>query len=482
MSSPAAPDASSSGAASVSTGVIRYPPPSPEIASGWIALLKVFGPGAIIASTTVGTGETIFAPRVGAIFGYSMFWVILVAVVTKGLLVYSGARHLVLAGEHPMEAWARFPGPRGWVPILIGLVAVLAFPIWIAALSDALSSLLVWVTGIGVGQRWGRPGWATLMVVIVMALTIIQTYNVIEKVSTAFLALKVLFVFLACLAVRPDWLAALVSFVTPQMPPYPAWAIQADPDLVSRPPLLEMAVLLGTVGGGVQDYLGYVGCMREKAWGASAETSGGPARLPQDPQEIQKGRAWLRAPAFDVVFSFGSVLLITGSFMLLGAAVLHPRHELPTNADLYSKQALFLGLLHPALVSVYKAGIFFAMFGAIYGTFEVYARTVYEPLRALWPRRSWDYGKVRLWNTLYCGIGGLLILWTGLRTVTLASIVSPFSGVMGCGLWCLAMVAVDRSLPPPYRMGRVLRVATLLAGIFMALVGGYVTAMTWSGR
>ena len=36
--------------------------------------LKFFGPGAIIASVTIGSGETVWASRSGAIFGYAMFW------------------------------------------------------------------------------------------------------------------------------------------------------------------------------------------------------------------------------------------------------------------------------------------------------------------------------------------------------------------------------------------------------------------------
>jgi hypothetical protein len=261
----------------------------------------------------------------------------------------------------------------------------------------------------------------------------------------------------------------------PVWPAYPAWVVSAYPEMAARPPLLEICVLLGTVGGGVQDYLGYVGCMREKEWGASATSRRGPVAMSTDPAQVARARAWLRAPAFDVCASFAAVLAITASFMLLGAAVLNPRHEIPTNADLYSRQALFLGLVHPALVSLYKAGIFFAIFGALYGTFEVYARTLFEPLTALWPARSFRYERLRLWNTLYCGLGGLAILWTGARTVTLASIVSPFSGVLGCGLWCLAMLVVDGRLPAPYQMPRALRVATWLAGLGMAAVGGYVT-------
>jgi hypothetical protein len=464
------------------TGRFTYPTLAPEVASGWMSLFKVFGPGAIIASVTVGTGETIFAPRLGAIFGYTMFWVVLLAVVSKALLVYSGGRHLVLTGEHPMQAWARFPGPRGWVPALMGLVAIISFPMWIAALADAVASICVWVTGIGAGAPGGRILWATVMVVATMALSILQTYNVVERVSTVFLVLKVILVLAACLVVRPDWLAALVGLVTPTWPAYPAWVVEGYPEMSRRPPILEVAVLLGTAGGGVQDYLGYVGCMREKIWGAASEKNGGVARLPDDPEQVRLGRAWLRAPAFDVLFSFAVVLVITSLFMMLGAAVLGPRHEIPTRDDLYSRQAQFLGVIHPSLVALYKAAIFFAMLGALYGTFEVYARTVFEPLTALWPRRVWDFNRVRLWNTLFCGVGGLVILWIGLDTVTLASIIAPFSGVFGCGLWCLAMVVVDRmQMPAAYRMGRGLRAATLGAGIVMAVAGGYVTLTSWLG-
>ena len=173
---------------------------------------------------------------------------------------------------------------------------------------------------------------------------------------------------------------------------------------------------------------------------------------------------------------------MTGLFMLLGAALLHPQHQVPTNADLYGKQAQFLGVVHPALVHVYKAAVFFAMLGAVYGCFEVYARTLFEPARALWPNRTWSLPRLRFWNTLYCGTCGLLILWTGLRTVNLVTIVSPFSGVLGCGLWCLAMLWVDRAqMPAAYRMGPVLRTGLLISGLAMAVAGAYTTYTSWIG-
>jgi hypothetical protein len=166
--------------------------------------------------------------------------------------------------------------------------------------------------------------------------------------------------------------------------------------------------------------------------------------------------------------------------MILGAAVLHPLRLVPTDADLYSQQSQFLGLIHPRLIVVYKAGVFFAIFGAIYGMLPVYARTTYEISIAIWPKRSWNFDSLRLPVILYSAIGGMLLIWTGFKTVVLAGIVAPFAGMLGCGLWCLAMIWVERrQLPPVYRMSKWLGALTAIAGITMTVVGCYVTVLTW---
>jgi hypothetical protein len=252
------------------------------------------------------------------------------------------------------------------------------------------------------------------------------------------------------------------------------------PEIASQTSFFHLAVFLGVIGGGVQDYVGYVGLMREKNWGASGTTGPtGPQALPTDFPAVRRARAWLRAPLFDVVASFVCVLVMTSCFMILGAAVLHPQMQVPTDADLYSKQSQFLALVHPSLVVVYKTGIFFAMFGAIYGTFEVFGRTAYEPLRAIWPTRQWEYSRVRFWITMYAGAGAILLLWTGLKTVMIVRATSPVTGVFGCGLWCLSMLWVDRRMPKAYRMQPGLVLLTLLTGLTMAAIGAYTTYKNW---
>ena len=54
---------------------LHYPPPPESLQRGGArTMLKFFGPGAIIASVTIGSGETVFASRGGAVFGYAMLW------------------------------------------------------------------------------------------------------------------------------------------------------------------------------------------------------------------------------------------------------------------------------------------------------------------------------------------------------------------------------------------------------------------------
>src|SRR3712207_9347412 len=82
--------------------------------------LTFFGPGAIIASLTIGSGETVLATRVGAVFGYAVLWTASITLIAQGALVYASNHYITITVEYPMSRLARiFPGTRGWVPILL---------------------------------------------------------------------------------------------------------------------------------------------------------------------------------------------------------------------------------------------------------------------------------------------------------------------------------------------------------------------------
>ena len=111
---------------------IVYPPLPEDLQQGlsWRSL-KYFGAGAIVASVTIASGETIFAARSGALFGYTLLWCFVAGALMKGVQVYSGMRHMVLTGEHPddplgLHAGAEELGADPDRPVEPALLSVLA--------------------------------------------------------------------------------------------------------------------------------------------------------------------------------------------------------------------------------------------------------------------------------------------------------------------------------------------------------------------
>ena len=94
------------------TPLRRFPElPRSLAGGGLLPLLRFFGPGAIIASVTIGSGELVWASRSGAIFAYGMLWCFFYGGIFKAVQVYTASRHFTLTGEHPLESWKGLPGP-----------------------------------------------------------------------------------------------------------------------------------------------------------------------------------------------------------------------------------------------------------------------------------------------------------------------------------------------------------------------------------
>ena len=453
---------------------LRYPALTETLqARGLLSLMAFFGPGAIIASVTIGSGETVFASRGGALFGYAMLWCFVGGGIMKFVQVYTAARYMTLTGEHPIERWRYLPGPQGWAVWVLSVITILCFPLWLSGLPMMLGGLVVWIFGFeGVGV-WGDARiWGTAFVVIAIALTMIQSYGALERTQTIVVGLLLVSVLVSALAAQPDWLAALIGTVIPSMPAYQSWVFSKYPTIGVRSPWIELGTYLGAIGGGTQDYFGYIGMLREKAWGLlgrKGEAGREGVQLADDAGNYALGRSWLRAPFIDGAISFGCIVVFTIAFMVLGAALLHPKQIVPEGMQLLSVQAEFLTALHPSLLFLYQFGVFTAFFGTILGAYELYVRTTHECLRPILPQvRRMPISVLRPWVVAYCGIGGVSIMWLGGNPVQIVTPAAIFGGVLTCGLWCLLMIWTDRRyLPKPLQMGPVLLALNLISGLFL---------------
>ncbi len=472
------------------SNLIKYPPLSDELQpKSFSGFLKIFGAGAIMASVTLGSGETIFASRGGAIFGYTILWCFVLGTIMKGFQVYSGARFITLTGMHPLESWRELPGPKGWFVWFIAIMTILWMPLWLGAgLPKMLGDFTNWVVGypdMANADQFNFFGkvWATIFVVVSIIFTWFQSYKFLEKFQTILISLLLLCMTIAAVASSPELMKIITGSFIPSVPVYQDWVLEKYPLFQNRHAWIEMAVYLGMIGGGSQDYLGYIGLLRNKKWGMMehevASKNFSPEAICTSEENITLARRWLRAPLIDITISFFCVLAFTYMFIILGAAVLHPNMQIPTGFELLTVQLGYLvnsdqpAILQTFLSFIYKTGIFFTFFGTIFGAYELYSWSTRECVIAAMPRfKDVPMKKFRLATILWCGGGGLILLWTlDKNPVVLITPGALVGSALTCGLWCFAMLYSDKiHIPKALQMGMPLKVGVFISGLVLTVV------------
>ena len=101
---------------------VDIPPVTGPYAEPWslkkiVALAAVFGPAAIVASVSIGAGETIVVVRAGAWAGYNLLWLVLLSCVVKGIFVtYLLGRYTAVSGEYIGHRLVKLTWTAGVVP------------------------------------------------------------------------------------------------------------------------------------------------------------------------------------------------------------------------------------------------------------------------------------------------------------------------------------------------------------------------------
>jgi Mn2+/Fe2+ NRAMP family transporter len=311
-----------------------------------------------------------------------------------------------------------------------------------------------------------------------------------EKVSTGIVLVLVIFALLAIFVSNPDWLALIQGFLPTVPAQYPEWVQVKDPKVLSSPILLEIVSAVGILGGGCQDYLGYMGTMSEKKWGIygnehiadiqeSLKRLSGKEEIPlsEDENTVSDSKGWLKAVKIDNIASFTAVWLVGSIFMILGNVVLGTNglQIVPSNDQVIQNQANFFSIISPALVWLYKAAIFCAFFGGTVAlSTQVYPATFRACFSPSFPaiNKEENKFKTRLWVAVFCIFGGILLAWTNLTYTFVLQLATVVGSVFGIGLVGLLMLWTEkRSLPKEYRLKPVWFTLTLLSSIVMVLLG-----------
>ena len=98
-------------------------------------IVRIIGPGAIVLSMSIGLGEWVLGPLVVTQYGFTMLWVVTVAIILQLALNLEFIRYTVYTGEPVINGFLRLaPHPLFWGGVYILLALFHAgWPAWAAA-------------------------------------------------------------------------------------------------------------------------------------------------------------------------------------------------------------------------------------------------------------------------------------------------------------------------------------------------------------
>lgn len=455
--------------------VIKFPEPDevlkekPSIKK-YIKYLAFFGPGAIVASVTIGQGQLILGPQIGAWAHFKLLWLITLSVASY-IIAYVGCRFLLLSGIDMMDMFAvKKRGILNWIFILIIFIFV---PLFAATITNTLGQSLQWMIGRGHHLLWGIS-----FCLLAAILAVAGKYKLVEYTQAFFVAVLGIGAVIAVIMIKPDILDILPNFfLIGNIPKPESWV----PSSIANNIPLIMLGYIGTLTFTIITITGYSGWVKVKKWGIFKNKENAESfsqklfnkfkeekkitYLPNDEKEIKKSYTLLKPMIVDIAIAFTIVAIVSSAYMIAGASLLSEQHKLPTDINLLREQAVIFSNIASWLKPLYQISVFFALFGTVYAGFEAVSRMVYETSKNVIKRiGKTPYRRFMLYFLIYILATGIPLAIIGSKTVILMlSITLLFIGVIGVIIYGIGAIYMTQTvLPEKYRLGK--------AGLAIAII------------
>ena len=293
--------------------LIKQPP------TGLVAIFRRIGPGLILASMIVGSGELIATTVLGAENGYALLWLMLISCVIKVVVQNEFGRYTIGTGETSLEALNRIPGPRARVSWLVWFwfVAMITTMFGIGAMMGAIGEVLSITFPV-----LSISAWVCVVAVMTLVLLLTGRYALVERVSMGLVAAFTITTVGSALLLltRPDYFTwgRIVEGLSLHMP---------------TEGLVTAVAAFGITGIGANEITVYPYWCLEKGY---ARFTG-----PRDDSAAWRIRAhgWIKVMGVDILNSMVIYTFATIAFYLLGAGVLHGLGVIPQGTEMVSMLA-----------------------------------------------------------------------------------------------------------------------------------------------
>jgi len=207
------------------------------------SVLKVIGPGIVVAATGIGAGDLVAASVAGASYGVVLAWAVLLGALFKYVLNVGIAKWQLSTGTSMIEAWLKqFPKPVSWY-FLIYLV------LWSFIVGGALTAACG-LAGHALFPRLSIVQSGIIHALIGLALVWFGKYRFIEHLMKFFIGLLFVVIVLTGILLLPEMRDIQIM------------------ELVPRFPAGSFKFTIGVIGGvgGSVTLLSYGYWMKEKGW------------------------------------------------------------------------------------------------------------------------------------------------------------------------------------------------------------------------
>jgi manganese transport protein len=342
----------------LSPGAIEDPPAS------LVSAVRRIGPGIVLASAIVGSGEVIATTTLGAQVGYLALWIVLVSCAIKPVVQAELGRYTIVTGDTGLEGFNSVPGPRAGVSWLV----------WAWAITVTLTLLQVGGMYGGVGQVLHVliPAvpvslWVGVCLGITLAVLLGGGYSRIERFAIVKVGLFTLMtVFAAAVLLRRPGavtIADLGSGLSLQLPPAG---------------LVTAIAVFGITGVGATELAMYPYWCVEKGYARFV----GPPQ--DDPLWVARARGWIRVMHLDIGASMVIYTMATVAFYLLGAGVLHRLGVVPAARDTVAVLSqIYTQTLGDWSLWFFYLGVVVTLYGTIFAATAAHSRMMADLIRVL---------------------------------------------------------------------------------------------------
>lgn len=344
-------------------------------AENFLAYLRAFGPGIVVALSWVGTGDLIDNSVAGGNYGYALLWVLPLSLVFRFVFVNA-------LGKYPLYNVQQDPS------IVRGIARTHPAFGWLMLVSFVLYThilLAFTLSGVGValeGLFGGLPTfwWSVIGALSVFAVTLKGAYRLIERIFKVILALMVLTFVVGIALVGINWGELVKGF---------AFELPAQQGLFDSG-LVASSLVLATLGSMAN--LFYPEFLREKGWTTPAHR---------------------RVQQYDLLFGTVVVLFLGVAVWAIGAEVLYGKQGVSEAGDIAGALGTAVGPVGPY---IFYLGLLGAAWTTVAGSLFALAKMVVEALHVVRPGRSERYaGGSRTADPAYRWVivwGLLAVVWS----------------------------------------------------------------------